>query len=105
VTTLGDGAGGAGVVLPALAHGLALVHIAYAYGALSGAHVNPAVTVGLLIGGKIHIDRAVYYIIAQVVGAIIAALLINAFFPPVEGKPQGSGRRPISAQPGCWNSC
>lgn len=98
VTTLGDTAGGAGVVLPALAHGLALVHIAYAYGALSGAQVNPAVTIGLLVGGKIKVDRAIYYIIAQVVGAIVAAALINVFFPP----PLADGGAVAGQATGAW---
>lgn len=93
VSTLGDSAGGAGVVLPALAHGLALLHIAYTYGGISGAHVNPAVTVGLLIGGKIALDRAIYYIIAQVIGAVIAAALISSFFPsPVAGGAADAGQ-------------
>lgn len=98
VTTLGDSAGGAGVVLPALAHGLALLHIAYAYGALSGAHVNPAVTIGLLVGGKVKVDRAIYYIIAQVVGAIVAAALINVFFPP----PLADGGAIAGQATGAW---
>lgn len=98
VTTLGDSAGGAGVVLPALAHGLALLHIAYAYGALSGAHVNPAVTIGLLVGGKVKVDRAVYYIIAQVIGAIVAAALINVFFPP----PLADGGAVAGQATGAW---
>lgn len=67
-----------GVVVPALAHGLALLSIVYTYGHISGAHVNPAVTAGLLVGGKIRIDRAIFYWVAQFVGAIIAAALLNA---------------------------
>lgn len=80
-TSPANAAGGAGVVLPALAHGLAIVHIAYAYGSLSGAHVNPAVTLALLIGGHIKLDRAVFYMIVQVIGAIIAAVVITILSP------------------------
>src|SRR5688572_19623129 len=71
-------ASGQGVAVAALAHGLALVAIIYLYGAHSGAHVNPAVTLALLIGRKIEIVKAVVYWIAQFVGAILAALVVNA---------------------------
>jgi aquaporin Z len=77
VTTAGE----QGVVVPALAHGMILISIIYTYGHISGAHVNPAVTAGLLIGGQIKIDRAVYYWVAQFVGAIIAAIALNAIVP------------------------
>lgn len=65
-----------GVVAAALGHGLILVGIIYTYGHISGAHVNPAVTAGLLVGGKIDIQKAVFYWVAQFVGAIIAAILV-----------------------------
>lgn len=66
-----------GVVVPALAHGLILASIIYAYGHISGAHVNPAVTAGLLVGKQIKLDRAVYYWVAQFAGGIVAAFLLN----------------------------
>jgi MIP family channel proteins len=66
-----------GVVVAALGHGLILVSIIYTYGHISGAHVNPAVTAGLLVGGKISLMKAVYYWVAQFVGGIIAAVLLN----------------------------
>jgi MIP family channel proteins len=74
-------ASGQGVVAAALAHGLILVGIVFVYGHLSGAHVNPAVTAGLLVGRQITITRAVYYWIAQFVGAIIAGILLNLIIP------------------------
>lgn len=70
-------ASGQGVVVAALAHGLALLFIIYTYGHISGAHVNPAVTAGLLVGGHIKLDRAVYYWVAQFAGAILAAIVLN----------------------------
>lgn len=70
-------ASGQGVVTAALAHGLALLFIVYTYGHISGAHVNPAVTAGLLVGRHIKIDRAVAYWIAQFVGGILAALVLE----------------------------
>ncbi len=70
-------ASGQGVVVAALAHGLALLFIIYTYGHISGAHVNPAVTAGLLVGGHIKLDRAVYYWVVQFAGAILAAIVLN----------------------------
>lgn len=70
-------ASGQGVVAAALAHGLALVSIIFVYGHISGAHVNPAVTVGLLVGGKVTIDRAAFYIVAQFIGGVLGAIVVN----------------------------
>ena len=74
-------ASGQGVVAAALAHGLILVGIIFVYGHISGAHVNPAVTAGLLVGGKITIAKAVIYWIAQFAGGIIAAVVLNVLVP------------------------
>ena len=63
------GIGFAGV---ALAFGLTVVTMAYAVGHISGGHFNPAVTVGLVAGGRLPAKDAVPYIIAQVVGGIAA---------------------------------
>jgi len=60
----------------ALAFGLALLAMVYTIGPISGCHINPAVTVGVLLARKISAKDAVAYIVAQVVGAIIAAGVI-----------------------------
>src|SRR5271154_2580083 len=60
----------------AFAFGLALLAMAYTIGPISGCHINPAVTVGVLIAKKIGAKDAMSYIIAQIVGAIIASGLI-----------------------------
>lgn len=86
-----EGVGPLAVVVPAFAHGLALLHIVYAYGALSGAHVNPAVTAGLLVGRKISINQAVYYWVAQFAGAIIAAIVISVIVGPGTNLGQTTG--------------
>jgi MIP family channel proteins len=78
---------GLGPAVPALAHGLGLVGIIFAYGHISGAHVNPAVTLGLLVGNQIKIDRAVFYWVAQFAGAVVAALVLRLVLP--EGSPLG----------------
>jgi MIP family channel proteins len=70
-------ASGQGVAVAALAHGFALICIIYTYGSFSGAHVNPAVTLGLLVAGKIDALKAVIYWIVQFVGAILAAFVIS----------------------------
>ncbi len=85
-------ASGQGVAVAALAHGLVLCGIIFAYGYISGAHVNPAVTAGLLVGRQITIERAVYYWIAQLIGGIVAALLASILIPngAVDGQTIGS---------------
>jgi aquaporin Z len=60
----------------AFAFGLSLLAMAYAIGPISGCHINPAVTLGLLVRGKIGTDEAVRYWVAQVLGAIVAAALL-----------------------------
>jgi len=67
----------ANVAVPALAHGLILVALAFAYNGISGGHFNPAVTVGMLVGGKIDVVKAVAYIIVQLVGGIAAAVALS----------------------------
>ncbi len=80
---VGAGAGALGqpVVVVALAHGLILIAIIYTYGHISGAHVNPAVTLALLVGRQIDITRAVVYWVVQFLGAIIAALVLKVLIP------------------------
>lgn len=75
-----DGQGpGNGVVGVALAFGLVLLGIAYAFGPVSGAHVNPAVTLAMLLGRRMPANEAVAYWIAQFVGAIVAGGLLKVF--------------------------
>lgn len=59
-----------------LAFGLTVLTMAYAVGHISGGHFNPAVSVGLLVGGRFDGKDLVPYVIAQVVGAIAAAFVI-----------------------------
>jgi MIP family channel proteins len=80
---IGAGAGalaaqnGGGIVAVALAHGLALMVVVYAWGAISGAHVNPAVTFGLAVTRRIPWRLAGEYWIGQLVGGAIAGLLLR----------------------------
>src|SRR6201996_9711673 len=66
----------AGVMATALAFGLVLLSLAYVLGPISGCHVNPAVTLGVLLSGRIPLAEAVAYWIAQFIGAILGALLL-----------------------------
>lgn len=70
----------AGVVTTALAFGLVMLVLAYAIGPISGAHINPAVTIGFLLAGRITIVDAVGYWIAQIVGAIAGAAVLRGMF-------------------------
>jgi MIP family channel proteins len=66
------GTSGGGIVGVALAHGFALVVIVYAWGPISGAHVNPAVTFGVALAGKMEWSKAIGYWVAQLLGGAIA---------------------------------
>jgi aquaporin Z len=61
----------------ALAHGLVVLGFAYAYGHISGTHINPAVTLGVWAAGKIDAMRAVAYIVVQFAGGILGALALR----------------------------
>src|SRR4030067_2808633 len=79
---IGAGAGalaatnGSGLVGVALAHGIALVVIVYAWGSNSGAHVNPAVTFSPAAGGRIGWGEALRYWIAPLLGGAVAGVLL-----------------------------
>lgn len=75
---------GIGLLGVALAFGLTVLTMAYAIGHISGCHLNPAVTFGLVAGGRFKSSEAVPYIVAQVIGAIVAAGLLYMI---ASGKP------------------
>ncbi|CTY03267.1 aquaporin Z [Escherichia coli] len=81
------GIGFAGV---ALAFGLTVLTMAFAVGHISGGHFNPAVTIGLWAGGRFPAKEVVGYVIAQVVGGIVAAALLYLI---------ASGKRVLTRQP------
>lgn len=59
-----------------LAFGLSIVAAAYGLGAISGAHLNPAVSLGMVTAGRMSVGDFIGYAIAQIAGAIVAALVI-----------------------------
>lgn len=73
--------GGVGLLGIAVAHGLALAVMISAVAPISGGKINPAVTLGLLIGGKIDAKTAALEILFQVGGAILAAICLTLIFP------------------------
>jgi len=79
------GIGFAGV---SLAFGLTVLTAAYALGHISGAHFNPAVSIGLWAGGRFETKELIPYIISQVIGACLAAFIL---FMIVQGKADFSG--------------
>ncbi|NJN47298.1 MAG: aquaporin Z [Candidatus Competibacteraceae bacterium] len=64
---------GIGLLGVALAFGLTVLTMAYAIGHISGCHLNPAVSVGLVTGGRFPVGELLPYVVAQVLGAIVAA--------------------------------
>jgi aquaporin Z len=67
---------GIGFVGVALAFGLTVLTMAYAIGHISGCHLNPAVSIGLWAGGRFPASKLLPYIVAQVLGAIVAAAVL-----------------------------
>uniref|UniRef100_A0ACB8ELI9 Aquaporin-2 n=1 Tax=Sphaerodactylus townsendi TaxID=933632 RepID=A0ACB8ELI9_9SAUR len=65
-----------------LAFGLAIATMVQAVGHISGAHINPAVTVACLVGSHVSFLRAVFYVVAQVVGAVTGAAILHQLTPP-----------------------
>lgn len=92
----------AALVVVALAHGVVLAVLVSALGAVSGAHFNPAVTVGVWLAGQIPGRRALSYILAQLIGGLAAAWSLRIVFPssvsPSLGRPSvAAGLDPLAA--------
>lgn len=70
-----------GPVGVSLAFAFAVASAVYAFGPISGAHINPAVTIGLWLRGAVHRNRVPGYVAAQVAGAVVAALILAQASP------------------------
>lgn len=88
---IGGSANSSQLLVVALAHGLALGIAVTAAMAISGGHINPAVTIGMLVARRISPSNAAFYIIAQVIGAMIAVALLIAMIPSQYGAAVGWG--------------
>jgi len=75
-----------GILLISFAHGSAIGLMVYAFGHVSGAHINPAVTISMLVTRKIGIIDGIGYIVFQIIGAIIAAFSLKAILPELGAK-------------------
>lgn len=75
----------------AITHGLAIAMLVAAIGHLSGAHINPAVTFAAVITKRIGITQGAMYMVTQLVGGVVAALLIGSLIPAALGGGLGSG--------------
>ena len=86
VVAFGDGLSIESIIMIALAHGAAIGLMVYAFGHISGAHINPAVTIPMMITKKISITDGIGYIIFQLIGAVVAAFSLKAILPEIGAK-------------------
>ena len=75
-----DAASGGGYILTALAFGLVIVAMAYSIGNISGCHINPAVSLGVLLSGGMSAKEFVGYVIAQILGACAGSGVLAVIF-------------------------
>ena len=75
-----DAVNGGGYILTALAFGLTIVAVAYSIGNVSGCHINPAVSLAMLIRGDLSVKDFIGYVISQCAGALIGAGLLSLIF-------------------------
>jgi MIP family channel proteins len=96
---------GGNLVAVALAHGLAIGVMASAFARISGGHFNPAVTLGALVGRQITVRLAAIYWVAQLLGALVAALALFATFPSSVWQPSHLGTPALATEVGFvpWN--
>jgi MIP family channel proteins len=91
-------AGSVGLLGIAVAHGLALGLAVTAALASSGGHINPAITVGLWSIGRIDLRKAALYVVAQLAGAVLAALVLKLAFPGGAGEVAQYGALTIASE-------
>ena len=85
ISEFGEGLTTMSVLFISLGHGGAIALMIYAFGHISGAHINPAVTIPMMITRKIGIADGVGYIIFQLIGAVAAAATLKAILPELGG--------------------
>ena len=93
-----DAAAGSGYLLTALAFGLVIVAMAYSIGNVSGCHINPAVSMGMLVAGKMSFKDFIGYVVAQFVGATAGAVFLKVLFDmtPVTDKTGAYGSNALA---------
>ena len=75
-----DAVNGGGYILTALAFGLTIVAMAYSIGNISGCHINPAVSLGVLMTGGMKVSEFIQYVIAQCIGAFVGSGILALIF-------------------------
>lgn len=75
-----DAVNGGGYILTALAFGLTIVGMAYCIGNISGCHINPAVSLGILMRGEMSVTDFIGYVVAQCFGALVGSGILSAIF-------------------------
>ena len=75
-----DSVSGCGYILTAFAFGLVIVGMAYCVGNVSGCHINPAVSLAVLISGRMSVTDFIFYVISQILGAISGAACLKIIF-------------------------
>ena len=75
-----DAASGSGYLLTALAFGLVIVAMAYSIGNISGCHINPAVSLAVLMTGGLDVKDFIGYVVSQVLGALAGSALLAVIF-------------------------
>ena len=102
----------AGVVGTAIAFGQTVVAMAYTIGGISGCHINPAITLAVALSGRMSWKDACGYWIGQVIGGILAGLvlfaLVNVVTPSAEGIAEGMlglGCNGVANAGGVWGAC
>ena len=88
--SLNCGADTASIVGTAIAFGLAVVAMAYTIGGISGCHINPAITLGVYLSGRMNAKDCGMYMLFQVIGAIIAAALLYVIVQTDPGLARGT---------------
>ena len=86
ISSFGEGLTTQSVLFIALAHGGAIALMIYTFGHISGAHINPAVTIPMMITKKIGIVDGVCYIASQLIGAVAAAATLKIILPELGAK-------------------
>lgn len=88
--SLNCGSDAASVVGTAMAFGLSVVAMAYTIGGISGCHINPAITLGVLLSGRMNTKDAIGYWIGQFIGGILAAAVLFAVVSTSPGLAEGT---------------
>ena len=86
VVAFGDGLSIESIIMISLGHGAVIGLMVYAFGHISGAHINPAVTIPMMITKKISVADGIGYIIFQLIGAVVAAFSLKAILPEIGAK-------------------